>query len=364
MDKEQYMQLALDEARKGYGHVSPNPLVGAVIVKNGKIIGKGAHLKYGKAHAEVNAIESATESCVGAEMYVTLEPCAHHGKTPPCADRIIKEGFKIVYIGIRDPFPEVDGRGIEKLLAAGIKVEVGILEKECRKINEPFFISVNKKRPYFFLKSATSLDGCICTTSGESKWISGEESRRYVHFLRTVYDAVLVGKKTIKHDDPSLTVRNYSGRNPLRIAVDEEVTHTHRKLYRDEHCDKTILFTTNKTDNKIIEDLLSRGVRVEVVSSDERGFVELDELICKLHELRIQSVIVEGGRVIATEFLRRQYIDRLGLFIAPKIIGSGINFIKDFGLEKLSHAPIIENTDLSEMGDDFYVTGILRYAEE
>ena len=214
---EKFMKIAIELAKKGIGNVNPNPLVGAVIVKDGKIIGQGYHERYGEGHAEVNAFKSLDDDPTGATMYVTLEPCFHYGKTPPCADRIIENKISKVIIGMVDPNPLVSGKGIEKLKNAGIEVEVGILEEECRKINEVFIKYITTKKPFVVMKTAMSLDGKIATKTGESKWITSEKSRLQVHILRNKFSGIMVGVNTIIKDNPELTCRVVEGNNPIRI---------------------------------------------------------------------------------------------------------------------------------------------------
>lgn len=251
MADESYIQLTIEIAKKGEGSVSPNPLVGCVITKENRIIGAGYHQKFGEEHAEINAINSATESLEGATLYVNLEPCSHQGKTPPCVDRIIEEKIKRVVIGTLDVNPLVSGNGVRKLKRAGIDVKVGVLEKECLELNKFFFKNIVKKIPYITLKAAQTLDGMIADKNHFSEWISSEASRKYVHTLRSKYDAVLIGANTAKIDDPKLTVRMVEGRNPYRIVLDSGLKlNPDLKLFRLNDDKKTILVTTTENQSK------------------------------------------------------------------------------------------------------------------
>ena len=224
MADESYIQLAIEIAKKGTGSVSPNPLVGCVIIKDNKIIGAGYHQKFGEEHAEINAINSSAESVEGSTLYVNLEPCRHHGKTPPCVDRIIKEKIKRVVIGTLDVNPLVSGNGVKALKKAGVDVKVGVLENECIELNKFFFKYITSKLPYVTLKAAQTLDGMIADKNKNSEWISSKESIKYVHWLRASYDAVLFGSDTAKIDNPKLTVRMVEGRNPYRVVLDSKLS--------------------------------------------------------------------------------------------------------------------------------------------
>jgi diaminohydroxyphosphoribosylaminopyrimidine deaminase / 5-amino-6-(5-phosphoribosylamino)uracil reductase len=277
---EKYMDIALREAAKGAGNVSPNPLVGAVLVKNGQIIGKGYHRFYGEAHAEVNAVRSCAESPAESDLYVTLEPCSHFGKTPPCTDLIIREKIKRVFIGTVDPSPHATGKGIEILRNAGIEVNTGICEDKCRMINAPFFHYLEHGTPLIILKAAASLDGYLATECGDSKWITNEKSRRYSHKLRNLYDAVLVGKNTVLKDDPELTVRKIRGRNPVRIVTDRDLSlPADRKIFNGSS--KTIIITSEKA-GKVNETFYkNRGISLVRVA-ENNGFLDLEKALKSL----------------------------------------------------------------------------------
>lgn len=307
------MQRALELAKLGHGSVSPNPMVGCVIVHNNKIIGEGYHRKYGEAHAEVNAINSVQDHSFLAEssVYVTLEPCAHHGKTPPCADLLIEEKVKRVVIASRDPFEKVDGKGIEKLRKAGIEVEVGLMEKEAIEINKRFLTSIQKQRPYVILKWAQTADGFVARENYDSKWISNSKSRQLVHKWRTEEDAILVGKNTAIHDNPSLTSREWVGRNPIRILLDSNLeVKKGANLFDDEA--PTLVFNSLKEEE-------SRNVQWIKTELNNPWNV-----LRSLHERKIQSVIIEGGSQVLNSFINENCWDEARVFTSQKTFGKGI----------------------------------------
>ncbi|MDA3839049.1 MAG: bifunctional diaminohydroxyphosphoribosylaminopyrimidine deaminase/5-amino-6-(5-phosphoribosylamino)uracil reductase RibD [Candidatus Delongbacteria bacterium] len=359
---EKHMRMALKEALKGKGKVSPNPLVGAVIVKNGMIIGKGAHLKFGENHAEVNAFNNCTESPVGADMYVTLEPCSHHGKTPPCTDRIIKEKISRVFIATLDPFKEVNGKGVAKLKKAGIKVEVGLLEKKGKEINEAFIHFQQTGLPFITIKSAISLDGSIATDTGDSKWISSEKSRKHVHKLRNDYDAVLVGKNTVLHDDPELTVRMVKGVNPKRIVIDKDLSlDINYKIFSDDHKNNTIILTSKSNKNTSKETILrNQGITILKISIN-KGHINLKEAMNKLGQLGITSIIIEGGGTTISSFLKEKLVNRINLFIAPIIIGSSKKITDNLGINFISDSIKIINKKTVKLDKDIFIDGLVEY---
>lgn len=342
------MDIALHLARKGAGKVNPNPLVGAVIVNDGKIIGKGYHESYGKAHAEINAFKYAeTELIEGSTMYVTLEPCSHYGKTPPCVDQIIENRIKRVVIGMVDPNPLVSGKGVKKLQEAGIDVTVGILEDKCKKLNEVFIKYITKKKPFVVLKTAMSLDGKISTTSGESKWITDKEARENVHILRNELTAIMIGIDTVIIDNPELTCRIPNGRNPIRIVVDSNLRIPYdSKILQTAKKFKTIIATTEKARKEKIHKLKDLGIIViETKSKNEK--VDLKDLMHKLGNQNIDSILLEGGSTLNYSALESGIVDKILVYIAPKIIGgmksktpvggSGISHLKDaFKVRELS----------------------------
>jgi diaminohydroxyphosphoribosylaminopyrimidine deaminase / 5-amino-6-(5-phosphoribosylamino)uracil reductase len=332
------MMRCIELASMGAGKVSPNPLVGCVIVKNGKVISEGYHKKYGALHAERDTITKAVKKGIelkGSALYVNLEPCSHFGKTPPCDELIIENRIKEVIIGTKDPFHMVSGKGIKTLRKAGIRVTVGVVEDECREMNRFFIKHASTGLPYVTIKTAQTLDGKIANLKFDSKWISSIESRRLVHAMRRVYDAVLVGSNTVKHDDPELTVRLDKGRNPYRIVIDGRLRGSiKRKLYTDRNRKKTILVTSNQADKKKIEILNSRGVPV-LMCKAKNGKIDIKDALLKLGAMGISSIVVEGGAATYSEFIYRKLVDEFMIFIAPKVMGKGIEaFNKPLDLRK------------------------------
>ena len=352
MTDESYIKLTLEIAKKGIGSVSPNPLVGAVLVKEGKIIGAGYHQKYGEAHAEVNAINSASESVEGATLFVNLEPCSHFGKTPPCVDALLESKIKKVVIGTLDMNPIVCGSGIQKLKANGVEVKVGILENECVELNKFFFKNVTKKTPYVTLKSAITLDGKIADESYQSKWITSTASRKQVHKLRAEYDSVLVGANTVNKDDPQLTVRLVEGRNPKRIILDPQLKSCiERKIF---HSEKNVLLVTsaekkNSPKAKVLQEL---GVKLLFLRTDEQKRFHLKTVLKKIGDETITSILVEGGAKVYNSFIKENLFDEMQIFIAPKLLGSGIQFLSDFGIKEMSKARKLSLHSFEKYDDD------------
>jgi len=358
---EKYMNLALKEAEKGAGHVSPNPLVGAVIVKNDKIIGKGYHKLYGQAHAEVNAIASCSESPTGSDLYVTLEPCSHHGKTPPCTDTIIKNKFKRVFIGTTDPSPHSAGKGIEILKNAGIEVHTGICEEKCRILNAPFFHYLSHGTPLIILKAAVSLDGSPATDSGDSKWITNEKSRKFAHKLRNLYDAVLVGKNTVLKDDPELTARYKGGRNPVRIVAEKDLgLPLDRKIFDGSAA--SMIITSESISASLETFYNDKGISLVKVS-EKSGFLDLEKAFKIIGTKGIRSIMVEGGGTMHNYLLKNKLAHRIILFIAPKLIGSGRKFFFGSGFEKISDCIDLDIISSKNLGGDIYIDASIRYSD-
>jgi len=309
-----FMQRAIDLAQNGRGHVSPNPMVGCVIVHNDKIIGEGWHKVYGEAHAEVNAINDVKDQALLAEStcYVNLEPCSHYGKTPPCADLLINKNIKKVVIGCQDTNPQVGGKGIKKLREAGIEVTVSFLEKECRKLNVRFFTSIEKNRPFIILKWAQTKDGFVARQNFDSKWISNAESRTLVHQWRAEEDAILVGFNTAIYDNPFLNVRDWKGKNPLRIVIDKLLA-LDDALNLFDHSIKTIVYNTVKN---------LKEENLEFVKLEEEKFLET--LLNDLNKRGIQSLIVEGGASVLNSFISNQLWDEARVFVGSESFGKGI----------------------------------------
>jgi diaminohydroxyphosphoribosylaminopyrimidine deaminase / 5-amino-6-(5-phosphoribosylamino)uracil reductase len=318
-----FMKRCLELALKGAGSVSPNPLVGAVIVHEGVIIGEGFHERYGAPHAEVNAIASVArrELLRSSTLYVNLEPCSHFGKTPPCSDLIIETGIPRVVTGCRDPHEAVAGKGIAKLLASGVTVVEGVLEQESMKLNEAFIKSHTTGLPFVALKLGQTLDGKIATSLGASRWITGGESRAEVHRLRSVYDAVLTGEATVRIDDALLTVRNCPGRNPLRIVLDRRLNLPLDSGIFDAEAPTLVFASKEWRGLGKVQQLKDMGADVVFVSDHAAG-LDLREVLHELHLRNVLSVLVEGGSRLSASFIRERLADKIYLFLAPKLFGS------------------------------------------
>ncbi len=359
---EFYMEIALESAKKGLGKVSPNPMVGAIIVKNEKIIGSGFHEYFGGNHAEVNAFNNAQENVEGATMYVTLEPCSHYGKTPPCADKIIEKKIKRVVIGTLDPNPLVSGKGVKKLIDAGIDVTVGVLEDECKKINEVFMKYIKYKNPFVVMKCAMSLDGKICTEKGESRWITGKKSREAVHKTRSLLSAIMVGVDTVIKDNPKLTCRIDGGKNPIRIVLDSTLRiPLSSNVLVDEFKDKTIIVTTCCANKKRLDYIKSLGIKVLIVDKKEKR-VNLNSLMKVLGEMNIDSILLEGGGTLNFSALKENIVDKVQIYIAPKIIGGSLakTPVEGLGIDKLDEVFKLKNLKVNTLGEDIFVEGYLR----
>jgi len=363
---EKYMRMALELAKKGEGRVSPNPMVGAVIVKDNKIIAKGYHKEYGKDHAEIDAFKNATEDVTGATMYVTLEPCSHYGKTPPCADEIVEKKISRVVIGSLDPNPLVSGNGIKKITDAGIEVTVGILDTECKILNEVFMNYILEEKPFVVMKSAMSLDGKIATYSGESKWISGEESRKNVHTLRNKLSAIMVGVETVIKDNPELTCRAENGRNPIRIVVDSNLRiPIESKLVESARDTKTIVATTKRA-NKEKELLLKEKGVIVLITEEINTRVDLLDLMKKLGEMKIDSILLEGGGTLNFSALSQGIVDKVQVYIAPMIIGGekSKTIVSGIGVEFLKDAFKLRDLKTSMVGQDILIEGYVKKGED
>jgi|AntAceMinimDraft_17_1070374.scaffolds.fasta_scaffold08140_3 diaminohydroxyphosphoribosylaminopyrimidine deaminase/5-amino-6-(5-phosphoribosylamino)uracil reductase len=357
---ERYMRLALELACRGEGYTNPNPIVGAVVLKNGKVIGQGYHHKFGGPHAEVFALEEAGEQALGATIYVTLEPCSHYGKTPPCADLIIEAGITRAVIACRDPNPLVNGQGIKKLRTAGVEIAEGVLKEEARCANEIFFKFIETGLPFVQLKLAESLDGKIATRSGDSKWISGKASRIEVHRLRRKFAAILVGMNTVIHDDPLLTVRHLEGPNPVRVVLDGRGrVPLERRMFSDGS--RTIIATGTMPEEKEAE-LRTIGVDVWRIPKEDTGKVDLQQLLVRLGHENLDSLLIEGGGETAAAFLEAGLVDKVSFFIAPIIIGgrSAVPVIGGEGVAQVADGLRLRDVDITQCGEDTMITGYLR----
>lgn len=341
---EKYMKKCLALAKKGMGKVAPNPMVGALLTnEDGKIVASGAHLKYGSNHAEVNCINSYSGDFSKLTLYVSLEPCSHTGKTPPCVDLIIKKGIKKVVIAAIDPNPKVAGRGIEKLKMAGVEVVVGVLENEAKELNKVFIKNITTQKPYVAIKTATTLDGKIATKNGSSKWITGELARGEVQKLRGSFDAIISGSGTILADNPSLNCRINGKKSPIRIIFDRSgKVSTNLNVFKNDGVRK--IWITNKTTQAPTD--------VEILK-----FENFNKLLCDLYNLKIYSVLIEAGSGLNSAFIKAGEVDFLYQFIAPKILGAGIGFMDGILTDCINDAKKLKNIQIKKFEPDILLTG-------
>ncbi len=360
------MHLAYNLAKKGCGGVNPNPLVGAVIVKNDKIIGEGYHEIYGGPHAEVNAFGSAKESVEGATMYVTLEPCSHYGKTPPCAQAIVDNKIARVVIGMLDPNPLVSGRGVKLLQDHGIEVESDFLCAELTQMNRVFLKFIQAKRPFVVMKTAMTLDGKIASRTGDSRWVSNEQSRANVHELRNELMGIMVGVDTVIADDPILTTRlagNKKGRNPIRIVVDSQARiPLDSKILNTSSEARTIVAVTSFADQEKLKQIEALGNETVVVG-EKAGRVDLNQLMQVLGEKGVDGILLEGGATLNYAALESQIVDEVHAYIAPKIIGGSESKtpVGGKGIEKMNDAVNLRNIRFENIADDILVIGEVVY---
>ncbi len=362
-----WMRAALKEAAKGAGHVSPNPLVGCVIVRaDGTLLAKGHHARYGEPHAETEALRQVKDErdLIDATVYVTLEPCAHHGKTPPCAIALAETPIKRVVVALPDPNPKVDGKGIRLLRDASIRVDVGLMQEEAALQNEAFLKHMTTGRPLVVLKIAQTLDGYTAAPNGDSQWITGEEARREVHRMRARYDAVMVGRTTALIDNPALTVRMVEGRQPKRIVIDGDGSlPRHLNLFSDAGEERTIRIGWRAPSGHTPEDPLLAlmapggfaGTTLTVAKRD--GHTDLAEALDRLGAMGIGSILVESGGDLASALLRRRLVDKLHVFIAPKLLGGGRRSVLGIGVERLAEAHELKHHTVSDIGGDLLITG-------
>mgnify|MGYP000944786017 FL=1 len=355
---EKYMRLAMQLAGNAIGRTSPNPLVGAVIVKDNRVVGCGWHRKAGTPHAEVHALNQAGELAQGADVYVTLEPCAHYGKTPPCAKALVEAKVKNVYGGLLDVNPKVAGKGFKILEDAGIHVEYGFLQDELRKQNEVFFKWIEHKKPFVVLKAAMTLDGKIATATGQSKWITNETSRAYGYKLRDIYDGIMVGINTVIEDNPMLTARVDGGKNPIRIVVDSNLKIDINANVVQDKSAKTIVATTDKADKDKILKLQAQNVDVIVVDKDENDKVDIEKLLNILGQQNICSILVEGGATLSGSFVAKKLVDKVYFFIAPKIIGGKeAKTPVAGGILNLQEALALKDIQIEKLEEDILIIG-------
>lgn len=350
------MQRAIQLAKQSLGQTAPNPLVGAVIVKEGQIIGEGFHPGAGQPHAEIFALRNAAEQAKGATIYVNLEPCAHYGRTPPCTKALIEAGITKVFVGMIDPDTRVCGKGIQQLEEAGIKVIVGVEESDCRKLNEAFIHRIRFSKPFGILKYAMTLDGKIATTTGHSAWVSGTESRKLVHQLRAACDAVIIGGNTVRRDNPYLTTHQVSEHNPLRVVMSRTLDLPLEAHLWETQEVPTLVFTETKTNLTLQKQLLKHGVEViELPVLNPAAVME------HLYQRGLCSVLWECGGTLAAKAIADGAIQKILAFIAPKIIGGKMapSPVADLGLEKMTDALVLENISIRSVESDLLIEGYL-----
>ncbi|MFK3937886.1 bifunctional diaminohydroxyphosphoribosylaminopyrimidine deaminase/5-amino-6-(5-phosphoribosylamino)uracil reductase RibD [Alkalihalobacillus sp. NPDC078783] len=358
MDQE-FMKLALTLAESAKGQTSPNPMVGAVVVADGRIVGTGAHLKAGEAHAEVHALNMAQEKAKDATIYVTLEPCSHYGRTPPCAKRIIESGIKRVVVACVDSNPEVGGKGVKMLEDAGIEVEVGVCEEEALDLNRAFFHFIKTHLPYVTLKSASTLDGKTATVSGESKWITGTEARMDGHRLRHENDAILVGVGTVLADNPSLTTRieETVSRHPVRVVLDSKLrTPADARIVTDQ-LTETFIFTLNTASEEREKQLSSQDVKVIRLET-----LTIGEVLLELGKRDIQTILIEGGAEMHGSFIKEGYVNEMVQYFAPKLVGGthASPVVGGEGIANLNEALQLTIQSVTQLGDDIKISSRVR----
>lgn len=365
-EKEEYMRRALELARKGEGHTSPNPMVGCVVVKDGRIISEGYHEKYGEFHAERNALTRCTEDTTGADLYVTLEPCCHQGKTPPCTDIIIEKKIARVFVGSMDSNPLVAGKGVQILREHGIYVETGILEEECLKLNEVFYHYITTKTPFVVMKYAMTLDGKIACATGDSKWVTGEIARAQVHRMRGRYRGIMVGIGTVLADDPMLNCRVEGGVDPVRIICDSnlhiplesQIVKTASEIETIVACSQESLEAERKQEK--IRKLKDAGI--QLIGTEGAHGVNLVELMKKLGEQNIDSILLEGGGTLNASALEDGIVNKVYAYIAGKLIGGmdARSPVEGMGIDRMADAITLKDMEIERLGDDFCIVGYVK----
>ncbi len=357
MTDEDLIKQTLRLAQKGRGKVNPNPMVGAIIVKNGEIIARGYHRRFGEVHAEVDCINSAREDLAGSTLYVNLEPCSHHGKQPPCVQKIVDAGIEKVVFGSRDPNPAVNGRGVQFLQEKGLLVKAGVLIEACNELNQAFFKHVTTGVPFVTLKIAQTLDGKIAAADGGSKWITGDAAQVKTHRMRSKHDAILAGIGTVLSDDPQLNVRHIRGPSPARVIVDSKLRiPLQAKILNDDLVHKTIIATAKSCDTRRAVEIKNKGADVWQISRSKHGGLNLKELCQKLGDAGIVSILIEGGSGIFSSFLRERLVDRLELFLAGKVLGSGLTAMRELGINSLNESIMFKNMSCRKVGTDILIS--------
>ena len=358
-----FMRLALREAKKGLGRTSPNPCVGAVIVQNGTVISRGYHEKAGTPHAEIHALSKAGAKAAGATIYVTLEPCNHTGRTPPCSHAVAAAGIKRVVVGMEDPNPLVSGSGNIYLREQGLEVVSGVLEKECLELNLPFIKHISTGKPFVVMKAGMSLDGKLSYQDGQPGKMTGEKSLRRLHSLRNRLDAILVGRGTVVADNPSLTTRLVpQGRDPLRVILDSnlQLSAASKVLHLDSSAPTLVFCSKSAAPQKRALLVKMDGVLVQTVAVDKDGGLDLDAVLASLGQRGVCSLLVEGGAAVHSSFLRKGLVDRVMLFVAPLFAGSaGTSLLRGFSVEDRDQAPQLKNVSYKRCGEDLLVQGDL-----
>jgi diaminohydroxyphosphoribosylaminopyrimidine deaminase/5-amino-6-(5-phosphoribosylamino)uracil reductase len=363
---EELMALAIEEAEKGLGRTSPNPLVGSVVVKDGEIVSKGYHRGPGELHAEVAALEKLDAGVAeGSDLYVNLEPCCHHGRTPPCTDAILEAGVGRVFIGIEDPNPQVSGEGIEQLREAGVDVVVGVLHEASYRLNRAYVTFMEKGRPWVGVKWAMSLDGKIATRGGDSKWITGEDAREEVHRLRDLYDAITVGTETLREDNPRLTSRIEGGRDPIRVLLDARLdAPLELGAYQGDAGDpQTWIFAGEHANPEARAVLEERGLDVVSTAVDSEGRIDLPSVLETLAERGIVRLMVEGGGELTGSLFDRKVVDHVHAFASPKIIGGreAVPAVGGDGVQTVGESPRLVDRTVRQMGGDILIEGDVEY---
>ncbi|MCD8083326.1 MAG: bifunctional diaminohydroxyphosphoribosylaminopyrimidine deaminase/5-amino-6-(5-phosphoribosylamino)uracil reductase RibD [Clostridiales bacterium] len=362
MNDSDYMRRALALAKKGAGHVNPNPMVGAIIVKDGRIIGEGYHQYYGGLHAERNALASLTEPAAGATIYVTLEPCCHYGKTPPCTEAILEHGLSRVVVGTLDENPLVAGKGVDILRNHGLQVDVGILEEECRSLNRIFNHYIREKKPYVIMKYAMTMDGRIATRTHLSRWITGETARAHVQQTRLLCSGIMVGVETVIHDDPRLTCRIPGGKNPVRIVCDTHLRTPETACVVQTAQEVPTILATCETDAAKQKVYLDHGCRI-LRTNEKDGHVDLGQLMTMLGEEGIDSVLLEGGGQLNWSALNQQIVTLVQAYIAPKLFGgqNAVSPIGGIGIDSPSEAFLLKHSRLTMLGEDYLIESEVSY---
>lgn len=356
-----YMKRAVALAKRGEGWVSPNPMVGAVIVKNDQIIGEGYHKKYGENHAEINAINNASQSIEDATFYITLEPCTHYGKTPPCVDRVIASKPARVVVGVSDPNPVVSGKGLRILKDNGIETTVDVMKEECIKLNERYFKFTTTGVPFVTLKYAQTFDGRIASATGHSKWISSNASLKYAHKLRSHHDAVMVGIGTVLADDPDLTLRLAKGKNPVRVVIDPHLKiHRDARMLSNQEDSKTIVIYGTQYNKDKLSHLKEIGIETIMIPEQNENRINLKACLTNLGERGISSILVEGGSRIITSFMKERLVDKLIAITAPKILGQGVDAIGNLDILRVDNSIRLDIVKISRKGVDIIIEATLE----